>query len=255
MDEAVRRMSVHCARRQQTGGRVFISSDSSCALDPQVCVLPSSVHHAAAAFANAIWNLHQRPRAVPPNSSTKFPGSVQRQAVRTTKPVAWAGIEGASFGFVSTVGKSSCARRFSECRGVLRVRCLAMYITHAFLFFKFYLETFCKEFRSGETTFLLLFHIFACVGVVKLVVHEHAMRLFAEVRIFCLPCSWRHEATAPLQSSSTGVRVCLSALADDTSLRSRGSRHYVRRPPPLGSSSVQGLSGLQVSNAHTHFAS
>lgn len=59
--------------------------------------------------------------------------------------------------------------------------CLAMYISHAFLFLKFYLSSFCKEFRSGETTFLLFFHALAVAGVVKLVGHEQCWSLFAEM--------------------------------------------------------------------------
>lgn len=61
--------------------------------------------------------------------------------------------------------------------------CLAMYISHAFLFFKFYLEAFCKEVRSGQATFLLFFHAFAVAGLVKLVNHERCWSLFVETMI------------------------------------------------------------------------
>lgn len=62
-------------------------------------------------------------------------------------------------------------------------RCLAMYISHAILFLQFYLDAFCKEYRSGEATFLTFFHAFAVIGLVKLVMHEQCWRLFADVRI------------------------------------------------------------------------
>lgn len=61
--------------------------------------------------------------------------------------------------------------------------CLAMYVSHAFLFLKFYLESFCKEFRSGETTYLLFFHVFAIAGIVKLVNHDRCWSLFAETLV------------------------------------------------------------------------
>ncbi|XP_026193456.1 uncharacterized protein LOC34619756 [Cyclospora cayetanensis] len=60
--------------------------------------------------------------------------------------------------------------------------CLAMYVSHAFLFSKFYLEAFCKEFRSGEATFLMFFHAFAVAGLVKLVLHDRCWPLFADSR-------------------------------------------------------------------------
>lgn len=61
--------------------------------------------------------------------------------------------------------------------------CLAMYISHAFLFLKFYLESFCKEYRSGEATFLLFFHAFALTGIVKLINYDRCWSLFAEVSL------------------------------------------------------------------------
>lgn len=57
-----------------------------------------------------------------------------------------------------------------------------MYISHAFLFVKFYIEAFCKEYRSIEATFLTFFHAFAVAGLVKLVMHERCWELFADVR-------------------------------------------------------------------------
>lgn len=118
-----------------------------------------------------------------------------------------------------------------------------MYITHAFLFFKFYLETFCPEFRSGETTFLLVFHIFACVGVVKLVVHEHAMRLFAEASVFV---SVFESAEENSRQSTGGLRVRAFVLTDDGFVHSRRSRNYLWRASLVGAPSVQGLCVLQV---------
>ena len=81
------------------------------------------------------------------------------------------------------------------CAALSRVgfcRCLAMYISHAILFLQFYLDAFCKEYRSGEATFLTFFDAFAVIGLVKLVAHEQCWRLFADVRKWL--DAWRFDA-------------------------------------------------------------
>ncbi|KAL8436393.1 hypothetical protein ACSSS7_001793 [Eimeria intestinalis] len=104
--------------------------------------------------------------------------------------------------------------------------CLAMYISHAFLFFQFYLKSFCKEYRSGETTFLSFFHAFAVAGLVKLVTHEHCWSLFSETIILYvvgglgITCGshrlWSHRA----YKASAPFRAFLMVL---TSLANQGS--------------------------------
>lgn len=105
--------------------------------------------------------------------------------------------------------------------------CLAMYISHAFLFLKFYLGAFCKEYRSGEATFLLFFHAFALVGIVKLVTHVHCWSLFAETMFLYvagglgITCGahrlWSHrayKANAPLRA----LLMLLTSLANQGSI-------------------------------------
>ncbi|KAL8452262.1 hypothetical protein Emed_001423 [Eimeria media] len=104
--------------------------------------------------------------------------------------------------------------------------CLAMYISHAFLFFQFYIKSFCKEYRSGETTFLSFFHAFAVAGLVKLITHEHCWSLFAETLILYvvgglgITCGshrlWSHRA----YKASAPFRAFLMVL---TSLANQGS--------------------------------
>ncbi|CDJ61496.1 fatty acyl-CoA desaturase, putative [Eimeria maxima] len=110
--------------------------------------------------------------------------------------------------------------------------CLAMYISHAILFLQFYLDAFCKEYRSGEATFLTFFHAFAVIGLVKLVMHEQCWRLFADTLLLYLvgglgiTCGshrlWSHRA----YKASAGLRCFLMLL---TSLANQGSIfHWAR---------------------------
>ncbi|CDJ43157.1 fatty acyl-CoA desaturase, putative [Eimeria tenella] len=104
--------------------------------------------------------------------------------------------------------------------------CLAMYISHAFLFVKFYIEAFCKEYRSIEATFLTFFHAFAVAGLVKLVMHERCWELFADTMLLYIvgglgiTCGahrlWSHRA----YKASGALRFVLMML---TSLANQGS--------------------------------
>ncbi|CDJ29508.1 fatty acyl-CoA desaturase, putative [Eimeria mitis] len=110
--------------------------------------------------------------------------------------------------------------------------CLAMYISHAILFLQFYLDAFCKEYRSGEATFLTFFHAFAVIGIVKLVLHEQCWRLLADTLLLYvvgglgITCGahrlWSHRA----YKASAGLRCFLMLL---TSLANQGSVfHWAR---------------------------
>lgn len=58
---------------------------------------------------------------------------------------------------------------------------MVMYISYCFLFASFYVENFHKQFRHFMAPFLLMFHIFAVIGIVKICMHPSWLRLLAEV--------------------------------------------------------------------------
>eukprot|EP00922_Rhytidocystis_sp_ex-Travisia-forbesii_P065922 GHVS01097896.1.p1 GENE.GHVS01097896.1~~GHVS01097896.1.p1 ORF type:complete len:611 (+),score=66.68 GHVS01097896.1:347-2179(+) len=57
---------------------------------------------------------------------------------------------------------------------------MLMYVSYCFLFSVFYVENFFKSLRPAMAPFLGMFHIFAVVGVVKMCMHQQALRLFLE---------------------------------------------------------------------------